>query len=286
PRSRRSPRALRALPQLRLGSRGSRVTAPPGYGAVAVTPHFRCTTCQRPETAWGVQCVGCFALNTLRPIALTGPGGTADAMDADMATPQSHKTRQAIPVVLAPSFPGTQTRIEIAPPIPAPPILPLQSMPLSAARIAQATAPRVATGISEFDRVLGGGIVDGALVLLGGDAGLGKSTLLMQIVHALVRHPDKDGALYASGEESMQQIALRAERLGIENDHIQLVASDDIDRVIALAAEVAPSVLVIDSVQTMFAHDVDSAVGSAVQVVEVVRRANTFAKTTGTPVVI
>src|SRR4029077_6534155 len=100
PRSRRSARALRALPQLRLGSRGSRVTAPPGYGGVAVTPHFRCTTCQRPETAWGVQCVGCFAFNTLRPIALTGPGGTADAMDADMATPQSHKTRQAISVVL------------------------------------------------------------------------------------------------------------------------------------------------------------------------------------------
>jgi DNA repair protein RadA/Sms len=158
----------------------------------------------------------------------------------------------------------------------------LTVMSLSAARVAEGAAPRIATGIAELDRVLGGGLVDGSVVLLGGSPGSGKSTCLMQVTHALVRAQD-GCALYASGEENESQVALRAQRIGVEDDRIVLVATNDIDRVLTRAANYANAVLVIDSIQTLRTHTIDSPTGSALQVVEVVSRVARFAKDTKTP---
>jgi DNA repair protein RadA/Sms len=158
-------------------------------------------------------------------------------------------------------------------------------MPLSAARIAQATAPRVASGMSEFDRVMGGGLVDGAFVLAGGDPGAGKSSLVLQVVNLLARSIATDGALYATAEETAQQVALRAERFGIENDLVQIVASDDVDAIIELAQKIAPTVLAIDSIQKMRTCECDLPAGSPQQVQAVATRLERFARTTQTPVI-
>jgi DNA repair protein RadA/Sms len=170
------------------------------------------------------------------------------------------------------------------PPVPiAPAATPIR---LSAARLAETCAPRIATGITELDRVLGGGLVSGSFVLLGADPGMGKSTLVLQAAHSLCR-TDRDGALYVTGEESAQQVALRALRLGVENDRIQLVATRSIDDVLALADHQVPrpSVLVIDSIQTMATRECDSDAGSLAQVVAVMHRLAQFAKDSHTPVI-
>lgn len=164
---------------------------------------------------------------------------------------------------------------------------PLRALSLSVAHLAAATAPRIATGIAELDRVLGGGLVDGSFVLLGGDPGQGKSTLVLQAVHALCR-TDRDGALYASAEESTQQVALRADRLNITNERISLAGletGDEIEAVLDLASQIAPTVLVIDSVQAFRSRDLDSAPGSMAQVGAVAQRLSRFAKETQTPVI-
>jgi DNA repair protein RadA/Sms len=162
----------------------------------------------------------------------------------------------------------------------------LAPLTLSAARLGAAIAPRTKTGIAELDRVLGGGLVDGSVVLIGGDPGCGKSTLLMQVIHELTRHRRDRGALYASAEESEQQIALRATRLGIENERVDVVASEDIDAILNLAHRVSPAVLVIDSIQTMRTSHLDGAPGSMAQVAECAGRLARFAKASGVPVLI
>jgi DNA repair protein RadA/Sms len=145
-------------------------------------------------------------------------------------------------------------------------------------------APRMPTGIGELDRVLGGGMVSGSLVLLGGDPGIGKSTLLLQALDGLARGGRR--VLYVSGEESVQQTALRATRLGVKSRDLHVLAETQLERILEEAAAMKPAVLAIDSVQTMHSASLESIPGSLGQVREVAGRLLTFAKTRGVPVVL
>jgi DNA repair protein RadA/Sms len=139
------------------------------------------------------------------------------------------------------------------------------------------------TGIGELDRVLGGGMVAGCLVLLGGDPGVGKSTLLVQALAGLA---PAGGVLYATGEESVAQTAMRARRVGAATDALHVVAETDVERILALAHEHKPAVLAVDSIQTVYTPLLDSIPGSLAQVRECASRLMQFAKTTGTPTII
>lgn len=138
---------------------------------------------------------------------------------------------------------------------------------------------RIATGLSEFDHVLGGGLVSDSVVLIGGDPGIGKSTLLLQVLSALSRH---SSALYVTGEESLQQIAGRAHRLQLDCQHLALLAETHVERILSLAQKQIPRILVIDSIQTIHTETVQSAPGSVSQVRESAAQLVRFAKQTGT----
>lgn len=151
--------------------------------------------------------------------------------------------------------------------------------PTSLFSVTSEDAPRIGTGYEELDRVLGGGIVPGSLVLVGGDPGIGKSTLLLQVCRTLVNGGHK--VLYASGEESLQQIKMRAERLsGFEQD-LQLICDTDLDTIENAIMKLSPEVVIIDSIQTMSISAVSSAAGSVSQVREVTGRLMQIAKMNG-----
>lgn len=140
---------------------------------------------------------------------------------------------------------------------------------------------QIPSGISEFDRVLGGGLVHGSVVLIGGDPGIGKSTLLLQTVHHLSYSMS---CLYVSGEESPQQIGLRAQRLGLAREQIVLYSETQIEKILATAAAENPDVLVIDSIQTLYSDALSAAPGAVSQLRETAAQLVRFAKTTGTTV--
>ena len=143
--------------------------------------------------------------------------------------------------------------------------------------------PRVATGLAEFDRVLGGGLVPGGVVLLGGDPGIGKSTLLLQAGAALgAAHP----VLYVSGEESPEQIALRAERLGLVNAPVELLAEVQLEAIVAAIGTARPAVVVVDSIQTVYTEALASAPGSVSQVRECAAQLTRLAKERGISVIL
>ena len=128
---------------------------------------------------------------------------------------------------------------------------------------------RVKTGVEELDRVLGGGFVNGSLTLLGGEPGIGKSTLILQICNSLALNGK---VLYISGEESAEQIKLRADRLGIDNDNISFLSETDIDNVEVSLDKELPKFVIIDSIQTMYSEEITSAPGSVSQVREITAR--------------
>ena len=142
---------------------------------------------------------------------------------------------------------------------------------------------RIATGLEEFDRVLGGGLVAGGVVLLGGDPGIGKSTLLLQACAAL-------GAarrtLYVTGEESVEQVALRAQRLGLVNAPVELLAEVELEAIVAAINATRPEVVVVDSIQTVFTGTLQSAPGSVAQVRECAAQLTRLAKQRGVVVVL
>src|SRR6266478_5311285 len=141
---------------------------------------------------------------------------------------------------------------------------------------------RVSSGVTEFDRVLGGGIVPGTLVLLGGDPGIGKSTLLLQVADKL----STTGAtvLYISGEESERQIKLRGERLGIAAPNLLLLPETNLENIFREIERVQPSALIVDSIQTTFSSEIESAPGSISQIREVAAQFLMLAKTRGVPI--
>jgi DNA repair protein RadA/Sms len=143
--------------------------------------------------------------------------------------------------------------------------------------------PRASTGIEEFDRVLGGGLVAGGVVLIGGDPGIGKSTLLLQALAAMAR---SRRVLYVSGEESAAQVALRARRLGIEGHDVRLLAEIGLERIAATLAEEKPDVAVIDSIQTLYCNELQSAPGSVAQVRECAAQLTRLAKQSGIAIVL
>lgn len=138
---------------------------------------------------------------------------------------------------------------------------------------------RVETSIAELDRVLGGGVVKGGVVLIGGDPGVGKSTLLLQ---ALTAMSGTHKTLYVSGEESARQIALRAHRLQLEGDNLQLLAEIQLEKILATLQEHQPFIAVIDSIQTIYSEGLQSAPGSVAQVRECAAQLTRFAKQSGT----
>ncbi len=141
---------------------------------------------------------------------------------------------------------------------------------------------RIQVGISEFDRVLGGGLVDGSLVLIGGDPGIGKSTLMLQMLSRLSEDGRK--TLYVSGEESIRQLKMRGNRLSSGSASMFLVSETDLDSILAMAARTRYDAIVIDSIQTVFHPEVSSTPGSVTQIREAAMQFMTLAKSTGTPV--
>ncbi|HEX8716448.1 MAG TPA: DNA repair protein RadA [Gemmatimonadaceae bacterium] len=211
---------------------------------------FRCSECGAEHPKWAGRCDTCGEWNTLVEEAVAprtkGAGGRRHAAGASPADGGS----------VAPTFR-------------------LRDVQGSASR-------RWLTGIGEFDFVVGGGIVPGSMVLIGGEPGIGKSTLLLQVAARL--HQGGHSALYVSGEESPLQVRLRADRLGEFSGEVELLCDTQLETILATAASSAPRVLFVDSIQTIFTADLDGAPGSVGQVRECAARLMRFAKDSGTSV--
>ena len=154
-----------------------------------------------------------------------------------------------------------------------------QAVPIDSVELGE--EERIHTGVAEFDRVLGNGIIPGSLVLIGGDPGIGKSTLLLQVFQQLAAKQRK--VLYVSGEESARQLKMRSRRLAASAPGMYAVSEIDIDAIIQMVHDQQPEALVIDSIQTMFSHDAASAPGSVAQVRESTMKLMVMAKQTGIP---
>ena len=203
---------------------------------------YQCQQCGAVASKWAGQCAECGQWNTLEE----------SVAPAASASPRFT------------SYAGEAPRI------------------MNLAEVDAEEAPRLDTGLSELDRVLGGGLVIGSVVLLGGDPGIGKSTLLLQsLAHYQTRGVP---TLYVSGEESAGQIAMRADRLKLPRSAIRLLTETEIERVLAIAAQEKPAVLVIDSIQTVHTSTLQSAPGNVAQVRECAAQLVRFAKATRTAV--
>ncbi|MCP5149536.1 MAG: DNA repair protein RadA [Ectothiorhodospiraceae bacterium] len=211
-----------------------------------------CQSCGAQATKWSGQCAECGEWNTLVEMAARAPGAAGGAA--------SGGRRGGAGWVPGQDAPGIQD--------------------LGAIEAAHET--RVPTGMGELDRVLGGGLVAGSVVLIGGDPGVGKSTLLLQVLASL-RAIGGD-PLYVSGEESARQVALRAQRLGLDARGLHMLPETNLERILELAARDRPSALVIDSIQTLWSAAIESAPGSVSQVRECGAALVRFAKGGGTPV--
>lgn len=154
-----------------------------------------------------------------------------------------------------------------------------RAQPTALQDVAFSESTRLATGLAEFDHVLGGGLVSDSVILIGGDPGIGKSTLLLQVLAQITRHFK---GLYVTGEESLQQVALRADRLQVKPSQLMLLAETQVESIIEQAKSCRPKVMVIDSIQTIFSDTVSSAPGSVSQVRESAAELVRYAKQTGT----
>ena len=143
--------------------------------------------------------------------------------------------------------------------------------------------PRISSGTAEFDRVLGGGLVPGSVVLIGGNPGAGKSTLLLQTLCQLAKTMP---ALYVTGEESLQQVAMRAARLNLPTDQLNLLSETDVESIVHISSQHKPKILVVDSIQVVHLADIQSAPGSVSQVRECAAYLTRFAKTSGTVLIL
>ncbi|MCF6324337.1 MAG: DNA repair protein RadA [Gammaproteobacteria bacterium] len=204
---------------------------------------FNCTECGSQAPKWAGQCGDCGAWNTLiEDVITTSSGGK-----------------------IPPRYSGYAG----------------ESAVCNITDVKAIKASRISTGFSELDRVLGGGLVNGSAVLIGGDPGIGKSTLLIQAIAALSQ---RVGTLYVTGEESLQQVSMRAHRLGLTTDKVRLLSETQVQRILALADKEKPGVLVIDSIQTVYTDQLNSAPGSVSQVRESAAHLVQYAKQTGTAI--
>ena len=154
--------------------------------------------------------------------------------------------------------------------------------PMPLKEVSTTQEDRVSLGSAEVDRLLGGGIVKGSLVLMGGEPGIGKSTLSLQ----LPLHSPQLKTLYVTGEESVKQVKMRADRLGGDASNCLIYSETDMGAILSEAEEVAPDLMIVDSVQTMYCQQVDSTAGSVSQIKEVAAQLLRFAKSSGIPVIL
>ena len=201
---------------------------------------FVCTDCGSEYTKWQGQCTDCSAWNTLSEIRL------------------STATQRGERLV---GYSGSESAVQT-----------LSSIDLS-------SLPRQSTGLAEFDRVLGGGLVAGSAILIGGNPGAGKSTVLLQVMCELAK---QQTALYVTGEESLQQVAMRANRLALPTDKLQMASETNIEAIIAIAQKLQPRVMVVDSIQVMHTSDLQSAPGGVSQVRECAAYLTRYAKQSNT----
>ncbi len=199
---------------------------------------FVCRDCGTSQSQWAGQCLTCKAWNTLDEVVLSSTTAARPASLKDLPN----------------------------------------SIIQNLSAVKSEHRQRLSTGLTELDRTLGGGLVDGSVVLIGGDPGIGKSTLILQAMSAINK---TNTTLYVSGEESAQQISDRAIRLGI-NEDILLLSETHLEKIIRLAKEVKPKVIVIDSIQTMATDESGSAPGSVTQVRDCAAQLTQFAKQTNT----
>ena len=206
---------------------------------------YSCTECGASEPKWQGQCPSCMAWNTL-----------VESIEESTNTNNRYANK----------FDGLNQSST------------LQKL----SSIKAADIERTPTGISEFDRVLGGGLVEGGVVLIGGDPGIGKSTLLLQVLCHLGKSAQ---AIYVSGEESPQQIAMRAKRLGLDASNVELLAEINLEKILATLQTHKPNIAVIDSIQTVYSEALQSAPGSVAQVRECSAQLTRLAKQLGITVV-
>ncbi len=206
---------------------------------------YSCTECGASEPKWQGQCPSCMAWNTL-----------VESIEETVTTNR-----------YANKFEG----------------LAQSSTLQKISSIKAADIARQPTGISEFDRVLGGGLVEGGVVLIGGDPGIGKSTLLLQVLCHLGKSAQ---AIYVSGEESPQQIAMRAKRLGLDASEVELLAEINLEKILATLQIHKPNIAVIDSIQTVYSEALQSAPGSVAQVRECSAQLTRMAKQLGITVIL
>ena len=200
---------------------------------------YVCSSCGASQSKWAGQCADCGEWNTMIE-----------------SVPETGNKRSGISAAIAGDI-RIQTLDEVE----------LES------------EERTLTGIGELDRVLGGGLVHGSVTLLGGDPGIGKSTLLTQTMAALA---NRLSCLYVTGEESLQQVSLRARRLGLDDQDLKLLSATCVENIIALAARQKPRIMVIDSIQTVYTETLGAAPGAVSQVRESAAQLVRFAKQTGT----
>jgi DNA repair protein RadA/Sms len=205
---------------------------------------YFCQNCGAASPKWQGQCTACGEWNTL--LAETQPAGPRGAAKA--------RPRVGRPDV---------------------------SSSLAAEAILE--QPRLATGSAELDRVLGGGLVAGSVTLIGGDPGIGKSTLMLQAAAALTQ---SGPVLYATGEESLKQVALRGRRLGLEAATARLMAETQVEEIVGSASSLNARVLIVDSIQTMYSERIEAAPGAVSQLRECTAELVRFAKTSGTAVLL
>ncbi|HBM50215.1 MAG TPA: DNA repair protein RadA, partial [Marinobacter sp.] len=204
---------------------------------------YVCTECGADYSKWQGQCTACHEWNTISEVrGVSGPGKGARSARFE-------------------GYAGSLSAVK------------------SLDEVSLAEQARISTGMQEFDRVLGGGLVEGSAVLMGGHPGAGKSTLLLQAVCQLAaQHP----ALYVTGEESLQQVAMRAKRLGLPTKDLKMLSETSVERLLQVAEAEKPRILVIDSIQVMHVAEIESAPGSVSQVRESAAFLTRFAKQTGT----
>ncbi|HNU67073.1 MAG TPA: DNA repair protein RadA [Methylotenera sp.] len=207
---------------------------------------YTCTECGASEPKWQGQCPSCMAWNTL-----------VESIDETSASTNRYANK----------FEGLASTGQLQ-----------KISSIKAADIA-----RQPTGISEFDRVLGGGLVEGGVILIGGDPGIGKSTLLLQVLCHLGK---VSPAIYVSGEESPQQIAMRAKRLGLDASEVELLAEINLEKILATLQTHKPNIAVIDSIQTVYSEALQSAPGSVAQVRECSAQLTRIAKQLGITVIL
>jgi DNA repair protein RadA/Sms len=204
---------------------------------------FVCQNCGTSSPKWQGQCAGCGEWNTLL---------------AELSAANPRKT----------AGPSKTAKAAVS---------------SSLAAEASLEQPRLTTGSSELDRVLGGGLVPGSVTLIGGDPGIGKSTLMLQAAAAL---NSLGPVLYATGEESLKQVALRGRRLGLEAAAAQLIAETCVEDIVGAASGLAARALIVDSIQTMYSERIDAAPGAVSQLRECTAELVRFAKATGTAVLL